>query len=92
LLRDTKLPVSGFPCKENEMHKHYAKFIVASVIAVFALPAHACGMPASPGLSNILCIDTPLEGLIAFSLLAAVLVGLDSVIRKGIRMFRRSTD
>jgi len=74
------------------MHKRHAEYIVASVIAAFAMTSHACGMPASPGISNILCIDSPFEGLIVFSLIAAVLVGLDSAISKGLRMFRRSPD
>lgn len=76
------------------MRKHYdyAKYIVASCIAAFVMPVHACGMAVTPGISDILCIDGPLEGLIAFSLLAAILVGLDSAISKAMRRFGRSSD
>lgn len=74
------------------MHLHYAKHIVTSGLMAVAMPTYACGMPTSPDIPSLISFILCSENLSILFLLAAVLACLDSAIRKGIRMFRRSSD
>ncbi len=74
------------------MQTIHAKYILTSGLAAAVMPVYGCGMPSSPDIhsliSSLLCTDN----LSVLFLLAAVLACLDSAIRKGIRMFRPSSD